>query len=57
MSYHRDYHQFDFDDHHLDMMYPPTDLDLEIARTYGKCLQKVEETPDTLPNERTTEDD
>ena len=44
MSYHRDYHQFDFDDHHLDEMYPPTDLDLEIERTHGKCLPKCKET-------------
>ena len=44
MSYHRDYHQFDFDDHHLDMMYPPTDLDLEIERTHGKCLPKCNKT-------------
>ena len=34
MSYHRDYHWFDFDDHHLDMMYPMTDLDHLIAQ-YG----------------------
>tara|TARA_R110002020_G_scaffold357499_1_gene569866 strand:- start:265 stop:435 length:171 start_codon:yes stop_codon:yes gene_type:complete len=55
MSYHRDYHQFDFGDHHLDEMYPPTDLDLEIARTYGKCLQKCEETIEELDDkERVT---
>ena len=34
MSYHSDHHWFDFDDHHLDMMYPMTDLDKEIAK-YG----------------------
>ena len=34
MTYHGDYHWFDFDDHHLDMMYPMTDLDKRIAK-YG----------------------
>ena len=34
MSYHGDFHWFDFDDHHLDMMYPMTDLDKQIAK-YG----------------------
>jgi hypothetical protein len=34
VSYHGDYHWFDFDDHHLDMMCPMTDLDKQIAK-YG----------------------
>ena len=32
MSYHRDYHEFDFDCEMLDTMYGMTDLDKEIAR-------------------------
>ena len=38
MSYHRDYHWFDFDDHHLDMMYPMTDLDKQIAKYGAKAV-------------------
>ena len=34
MSYHRDHHEFDFDSDLIDMMYPMTDLDIEIAK-YG----------------------
>ncbi len=34
MSYHRDYHWFDFDSDLIDMMYPMTDLDKQIAK-YG----------------------
>ena len=30
MSYHSDYHEFDFDSHHLDAMYPMTELDKQI---------------------------
>ena len=35
MSYHRDYHEFDFDSDMIDMMYGMTDLDKEIARKGG----------------------
>ena len=35
MSYHRDYHEFDFDCEMLDTMYGMTDLDKEIARKGG----------------------
>ena len=34
MSYHRDYHEFDFDGDLIDMMCPMTDLDKQIAK-YG----------------------
>ena len=35
MSYHRDYHEFDFDSDIIDHMYGMTDLDKEIARKGG----------------------
>jgi len=35
MSYHRDYHEFDFDSEMMDMMYGMTDLDKEIALKGG----------------------
>ena len=48
MSYHRDYHEFDFDSAMTDMMYGMTDLDKEIARKGG--LSNINEPNINKPN-------
>ena len=47
MSYHSDHHWFDFDDHHLDMMYPMTDLDKQIAKYGAEAVLNKGKKPNT----------
>lgn len=41
MSYHRDYHEFDFDGDLIDMMCPMTDLDKQIAKYGAEAVLKT----------------
>ena len=56
MSYHRDHHWFDFDDHHLDMMYPMTDLDKQIAKYGAEAVLKKRKKQNSLPTTNTLTD-